>query len=157
MQHQFGNYVIQYVLEHGRPQDRALVISKLCGQVLHLGRHKFASNVVEKALTCADANSRQMLIDEIMTPKPEGVNPIIAMMRDQYANYVLQRALVVANGLQREALINQVRPQLATMRRFSSAYSKHLSSIERLVGNYPGPAHQRISTPRLAVIPPDGV
>ena len=82
----FQNYVIQYVLEHGRPQDRALVISKLCGQVLHLARHKFASNVIEKALMCADTNSRQMLIDEIMTPKQEGVNPIIAMMKDQYAS-----------------------------------------------------------------------
>jgi pumilio RNA-binding family len=142
----FQNYVIQYVLEHGRPQDRALVISKLCGQVLHLARHKFASNVVEKALVCADANSRRMLIDEMMTPKQEGINPIIAMMKDQFAStrrlhsralcfhlfllvdYVLQRALAVADGLQREALINEVRPQLATMRRFSSAYSKHLSS-----------------------------
>jgi len=43
-------------------------------------------------------------------------------------DYVLQRALAVADGLQREALINEVRPQLAAMRRFSSAYSKHLLS-----------------------------
>jgi hypothetical protein len=45
-----------------------------------------------------------------------------------YLDYVLQRALSVAEGEQKEALINKVRPQLANMRRYSSAYSKHLVS-----------------------------
>lgn len=44
------------------------------------------------------------------------------------ADYVLQRALAVADGLQREALITELRPHLATMRGFSTAYSKHLNS-----------------------------
>jgi len=71
------------------------VISKLCGQVLHLARHKFASNVVEKALVCADTNSRRMLIDEIMTVKQEGVSPIITMMKDQFASKRRVRALML--------------------------------------------------------------
>ncbi|TFY82620.1 hypothetical protein EWM64_g1389 [Hericium alpestre] len=133
MQDQFGNYVIQFVLEHGKPHDRALIISKLRGQMLHMSRHKFASNVCEKALVCADADSRRALIDEIMTPKHDGVSPIVTMMKDQFANYVLQRALTVVEGDQREELISKVRPQLVSMRRYSSAYSKHLISIERLL------------------------
>ena len=43
-------------------------------------------------------------------------------------DYVLQRALVVAEGEQKELLISKIRPQLAAMRRYSSAYSKHLIS-----------------------------
>jgi pumilio RNA-binding family len=43
-------------------------------------------------------------------------------------DYVLQRALSVSEGEQKEALINKIRPQLANMRRYSSAYSKHLIS-----------------------------
>lgn len=43
-------------------------------------------------------------------------------------DYVLQRALTVVEGEQKEALISKIRPQLATMRRYSSAYSKHLIS-----------------------------
>ncbi|KAA1471147.1 ARM repeat-containing protein [Dentipellis sp. KUC8613] len=133
MQDQFGNYVIQFVLEHGQPHDRALIISKLRGQMLHMSRHKFASNVCEKALVTADSESRRQLIDEIMTPKGDGVSPIVTMMKDQFANYVLQRALTVVEGDQKEELINKVRPQLVSMRRYSSAYSKHLISIERLL------------------------
>lgn len=44
MQDSFGNYVIQYVLEKGTPKDRSDLISVIFGQVLHLSKHKFASN-----------------------------------------------------------------------------------------------------------------
>jgi hypothetical protein len=62
------------------------VISKISGQILHLARHKFASNVIEKALVSADMNSRRMLIDEIMTAKSDGTSPVVTMMKDQYAS-----------------------------------------------------------------------
>lgn len=54
--------------------------------MLHMAKHKFASNVCEKALVMADSEHRRLLIDEIMTPKQDGVSPIIAMMKDQFAS-----------------------------------------------------------------------
>jgi pumilio RNA-binding family len=133
MQDQFGNYVVQFVLEQGKPQDRNQVITKLRGQMLNMARHKFASNVCEKALVTAGVEERRILIDEIIMPKTDGVSPIVSMMKDQFANYVLQRALTVAEPDQKEVLITKIRPQLVSMRRYSSAYSKHLISIERLL------------------------
>ncbi|KAF8503539.1 armadillo-type protein [Russula emetica] len=130
MQDQFGNYVVQYVLEYGKQHDRALVISKLRGQMLHMSRHKFASNVCEKALLTADPESRRALIQEMMTSKQDGVSTIATMMKDQYANYVLQRAVSVADQEQKHELISRIKPQLVSMRRYSSAYSKHLLSSE---------------------------
>ncbi|KAF8495613.1 armadillo-type protein [Gautieria morchelliformis] len=133
MQDQFGNYVVQFVLEHGKPEDRALIISKLRGQILPMSRHKFASNVCEKALVMADMDTRRTLITEIMTPKPDGVSPIVTMMKDQFANYVLQRSILVVDHSQRDEYAGRIRPHLASMRRYSSAYSKHLVAIERLL------------------------
>ncbi|KAG8746934.1 mRNA binding protein puf3 [Ceratobasidium sp. 414] len=133
MQDQFGNYVIQFVLEHGAPADRDWILHKLRGQMVQMAKHKFASNVCEKALVTADPESRRLLIEEIMTPRPDAVNPIVLMMKDSFANYVLQRALQVVEGEQRHALVAKVKPQLSNMRRYSSAYSKHLASIERLI------------------------
>ena len=78
--------MVQFVLENGKPADRSLIISKLRGQMLHMARHKFASNVCEKALVMADSDHRRVLIDEIMTPKPDGVSPIVTMMKDQFAS-----------------------------------------------------------------------
>lgn len=80
------NYVVQFVLEHGNLHDRAIVVSKLRGQMLHMARHKFASNVCEKALITADTENRRLLIEEMMAPRPDGLSPVLAMMKDQYAS-----------------------------------------------------------------------
>jgi pumilio RNA-binding family len=47
-----------------------------------------------------------------------------------FVDYVLQRVLGVTEGDQKETLINTVRPQLLSMQRYSTAYRKHLTSIE---------------------------
>lgn len=133
MKDQFGNYVIQFLVEHGQARDRALIVSNLQGKLLPMSRHKFASNVCEKALICADPQTRRALIDEMLAIAPETITPIMTMMQDQFANYVLQRALLVAEGDQREELFNTVRQQLVNTRRVSAVVSKHVVSIERLL------------------------
>uniref|UniRef100_A0AAY4AW46 PUM-HD domain-containing protein n=1 Tax=Denticeps clupeoides TaxID=299321 RepID=A0AAY4AW46_9TELE len=39
---QYGNYVIQHVLEHGRPEDKSKIVAEVRGKVLALSQHKFA-------------------------------------------------------------------------------------------------------------------
>jgi pumilio RNA-binding family len=96
LKYSLQNYVVQFVLEHGHPQDKALVLNKLRGQMLQMARHKFASNVCEKALVTSDVMSRGMLIDEIMTPKQDGLSPIVTMMKDQFASvYQIQFAFLL--------------------------------------------------------------
>ena len=80
------NYVVQFVIEHGSPTDKALVLNQMRGQILALARHKFASNVCEKALVFADSETRAHLIDEIMMPTADGVSPLVIMMKDQFAS-----------------------------------------------------------------------
>ena len=77
-------------------QDRSLMISKLRGQMLNMSRHKFASNVCEKALVTADPESRRLLIEEIMSPKQDGVSPIVTMMKDQFASELTLQVLQLA-------------------------------------------------------------
>lgn len=56
-----------------------------------MARHKFASNVCEKALVTATSEERRALVDEIIAPKPDGVSPIVSMMKDQFASKSLMR------------------------------------------------------------------
>nr|ABS76148.1 pum-like protein [Danio rerio] len=37
---QYGNYVIQHVLEHGRPEDKSKIVAEVRGKVLALSQHK---------------------------------------------------------------------------------------------------------------------
>lgn len=81
------NYVIQFVLEKGLPQDRRRIVQTLGdGQMLHMARHKFASNVCEKALSMADEEERQILVNEMLSSGLDGQPSVAIMMKDQYAS-----------------------------------------------------------------------
>ena len=63
---QYGNYVVQHVLQHGDDVSRKSVLATLAGQIVPLAQHKFASNVVEKCLTYCGAEEREIMIGEIL-------------------------------------------------------------------------------------------
>ncbi|KAF6777274.1 hypothetical protein AHF37_03341 [Paragonimus kellicotti] len=136
---QYGNYVIQashsHVLEHGLVEDKSRIIQNLRGRVSALSAHKFASNVMEKAVANAQPTERAMLIDEILHPPdatsnsgsaPNGAanSSLVEMMKDQFANYVIQRMLELADAEQRRALISRIRPIQNQLRKFN--YGKHI-------------------------------
>lgn len=62
--------------------------------MLNMARHKFASNVCEKALVTTTSEMRRSLIDEIMTPKEGGVSPVVTMMKDQFASELSRLSVV---------------------------------------------------------------
>jgi len=128
IQDQYGNYVIQHVLEHGKPEDKSLVISKVMGQILVLSKHKFASNVIEKCVTNGTKAERQQMIDEVIQVKPDGTSDLISMMKDQFANYVVQKMLDVVDKDQHDLLISKIKPHLQSLKKYT--YGKHL--IQRL-------------------------
>ena len=66
--------------------DRAVVVENLRGHMLTMSKHKFASNVVEKAIVTSDSAGRELLIDEIMLTGEDGQDLITLMMKDQYAS-----------------------------------------------------------------------
>lgn len=66
IQDQYGNYVIQHVMKHGRPADRQMVINEVKARMLLYSQHKFASNVVEKCLQYGSKAERNDIIDEVV-------------------------------------------------------------------------------------------
>jgi Pumilio-family RNA binding repeat len=48
------------------------------------------------------------------------------MMKDQFANYVVQKLLDVASESQRIMLVTKIKPQLASLKKYT--YGKHLIS-----------------------------
>jgi pumilio RNA-binding family len=122
MQDQYGNYVIQFILEQGSDEDKAVVVSQIQGNLVDLAHH-----------------NREVLVNEIMaTPPPNAESPILTMAKDQYANYVLQRALTVVDGEQKDLLFNNVRPMLAVLRHSTTTYYRPLVSMERSMDRYFG-------------------
>uniref|UniRef100_A0A7N8Y6W7 Pumilio homolog 1 n=1 Tax=Mastacembelus armatus TaxID=205130 RepID=A0A7N8Y6W7_9TELE len=130
VQDQYGNYVIQHVLEHGRAEDKSKIVSEIRGNVLGLSQHKFASNVVEKCVTHASRTERALLIDEVCSLTEGPHSALYTMMKDQYANYVVQKMIDVAEPTQRKIVMHKIRPHISTLRKYT--YGKHiLAKLEK--------------------------
>ncbi|KAJ1941029.1 mRNA binding protein puf3, partial [Linderina macrospora] len=133
VQDQYGNYVIQHVMERGQPQDRSRVCACIRGHVLQFSKHKFASNVVEKCIAYGEPEDRKALIDEIVAVRRDGVTNLVVMTKDQYANYVVQKMLDVVDEHQRDMILAKIQPHIPTLRKFT--YGKHLiSKVEKYMG-----------------------
>jgi pumilio RNA-binding family len=66
--HMYGNYVIQKILQHGRPSDRDAVFKLITSNnsVIVFSKQKQASNVVEAMLRLGDANQRQQIVHDML-------------------------------------------------------------------------------------------
>ncbi|XP_022138976.1 pumilio homolog 4 isoform X2 [Momordica charantia] len=130
-QDQYGNYVIQHVLEFGKPHERSAIINKLAGQIVKMSQQKFASNVVEKCLTFGSPEERQLLINEILGSTDEN-EPLQAMMKDPFGNYVVQKVLESCDDQSLELILSRIRVHLNSLKRYT--YGKHIvSRVEKLI------------------------
>lgn len=88
----YGNYVIQHVLEMGRPEDKTRIIDMvLGGSIVHLSKQKFASNVVEKCVMNGTPEEKLKIETQMTATGPDGNSFLYSMIVDQYANYVIRK------------------------------------------------------------------
>lgn len=128
---QYGNYVVQHVLQHGKPEERSSIISKLSGEIVKMSQQKFASNVIEKCLTYSSPEERQLLINEMLGSNEEN-EPLQAMMKDQFGNYVVQKVLETCDDRNRELILSRIKVHLNTLKRYT--YGKHIVvRVEKLI------------------------
>ncbi|KAJ9146687.1 hypothetical protein P3X46_028922 [Hevea brasiliensis] len=130
-QDQYGNYVVQHVLEHGKPHERSAIIKELAGKIVQMSQQKFASNVVEKCLAFGGPSERELLVNEMLGTTDEN-EPLQAMMKDQFANYVVQKVLETCDDQQRELILSRIKVHLNALKKYT--YGKHIvARVEKLV------------------------
>ncbi|KAJ3705162.1 hypothetical protein LUZ61_008867 [Rhynchospora tenuis] len=128
---QYGNYIIQHVLENGKPQERSAIIQILSGNVLKMSKHKFASNVVEKGLRFGTPQEQCHMVDEILTFTNE-CDTLQMMVYDQYGNHLVHTALELSNSEQLVNMISRINHYLTVAKRFTYEPS-FISMIEKLI------------------------
>ncbi|EEC49693.1 predicted protein [Phaeodactylum tricornutum CCAP 1055/1] len=116
---QYGNYVIQHVLQFGRQSDRDSILHIVVENgLLGLSRQKFASNVVEKLLKYGNGSQRRAIVREML-------KVILLMVRDAYANYVVQTTLdVVPESDEKRLLLKELSAHSEELRNYT--FAKHI-------------------------------
>lgn len=74
-------FILQHVLERGKPQERTQIVKNLSGQVVKMSQHKFASNVIEKCLEYGDPDARELLIVEVIGQNDGNDNLLVSTVR----------------------------------------------------------------------------
>lgn len=129
---QYGNYVIQHVLQYGRKSDRDIVLHMIIeNNLLVLSKQKFASNVIEKLLKYGSAEHRTTIVREMLKPADDKTvesgrsSIVLLMVRDAYANYVVQTTLDVApEGEEKSLLYQELKNHSAQLRNYT--FAKHI-------------------------------
>ncbi|QCD84094.1 hypothetical protein DEO72_LG2g4444 [Vigna unguiculata] len=120
-QDQYGNYVVQFILDLKIPSATAYIRSQFEGNYVHLSRQKFGSHVVEKCLAVFIDEIRSRVILELLsTPHFEH------LLQDPHANYVVQSALRHSEGRVHNVLVEAIESHKAISR--NSPYSKKIFS-----------------------------
>ncbi|CAL9735054.1 mRNA-binding protein Puf3p [Monosporozyma servazzii] len=146
LQDQYGNYVIQHILQHGSDDPNCLpmvntkqeIINIVGDNVVEFSKHKFASNVVEKAILYGTTKQKDSIISKILPKNKEHAAnlednaPMILMMRDQFANYVVQKLVTVSEGEGKILIVIAIRAYLDKLNRSNSLGNRHLASVEKL-------------------------
>lgn len=97
MKHQFGNHIVQIVLEHchGLPGVRGDIAEYLLSDIEKFSRHRVASHVVEKALVLCGRSHQVRLCREILSRRDALSVPVGKHFN--YAAHVLKTAQAVQN------------------------------------------------------------
>jgi hypothetical protein len=135
IQDQYGNYVIQFILENQSIKNEKLspIYESLKGNVFKYSFHKFASNVLERCLTYGDEKQRKVLIDEIIELDKKNPDFIINMVKDRFANYVIQKMIEFSDNNNQQKLIKIIMSKQDKIK--NDGFSKYvLSYIEKING-----------------------
>ncbi|KAJ3074951.1 hypothetical protein HDU98_009726 [Podochytrium sp. JEL0797] len=125
---QWGNWVIQHLLDRGYPPDKAHILEVVSTNIHLLSMDQFASKVVEKALKTCPKRELFDIVERVVGIAGESERPaIIDMMNNQYANYVVQHILTLAEPHQRDECTRLIAPHLLLLR--SSKYGQRVAAI----------------------------
>jgi len=98
VENQYGNYIIQHLLDLGPKEVTDTIKEKMHGKFVRYSKQKFSSNVVEKCLRHSTNELKQqihtkdwttIIVRELLTKAGD-------LISDKYGNYCLQTALQAA-------------------------------------------------------------
>ena len=100
--HQYGNYVIQTIVENWDDNDLEEILNLYKNKYIYLSKQKFSSNAIERILEKNKKNV-EIYINEVCNDKN-----IIEIIKNKYGNYVIQKAVKLSSGILKERIIGEI-------------------------------------------------
>jgi hypothetical protein len=102
---QYGNYVIQNILEARRPEHWSALVEAFRAHFYEFSIHKFASNVIEKCIRGASRAEQIVIFAEVIGEEGHYLEDrIVTMVADKFGNFVMQRIIESGTESQQNAI-----------------------------------------------------
>jgi hypothetical protein len=127
---QYGNYVVQYVVNACDYEINKIIVSNLLYDIPKFASQKFSSNVIEKCLDCSDEETKDLIVEKFCDQKL-----VQTLLFDMYGNYVLQKTMTLAKEPFRSKFFSMVGPIMENLKVLTfgqKLYNKLLSSFPEL-------------------------
>ncbi len=141
---QFGNYVVQCVIEHSeKPVAAKYVLDHLSGSMLKMSCNKYASNVMEKIIVLLNVPAiRRILLDELVF-NPAALQQLV---QDGFGNFVIQSVIDSCNNPNEfKKICDRLRPAMAN--------SPYAHRIDAKIRGKKQLQQSKPATPAMAVPP----
>lgn len=100
--HQYGNYVIQIILENWDDSELESILNNYKDKYLYLSKLKYSSNAIERIIE-KNQNNLDNYINEICIR-----NNLSELMINNYGNYVIQKAIKLSTGKSQDIIIENI-------------------------------------------------
>eukprot|EP01083_Nonionella_stella_P089089 248560_1 len=143
VENQYGNYIIQHLLDVAPKQVATQIKQKMNGKYVRFSKQKFSSNVVEKCLRHSTREWRYNIMRQLIASAGE-------LISDKYGNYCLQTVLHVADRQMVDEFTQAVSPHLEHLREnVKSKWKKLLEQANKKYVHIPydGTPPQSAGTP----------
>jgi len=95
--HQFGHYVMQSLLEHGSQEHRKRLVAALCDDIRKSAHHRWASHVIETALSYCAAEEQHSIAVGLGTWDEDANDAMVSLAQTQFGSFVI-KALIRVPG-----------------------------------------------------------
>eukprot|EP00210_Caulerpa_lentillifera_P000392 g382.t1 len=134
----YGNYVVQHVLRYGKECIRSRAIDALIASPIDFACHKFASNVMEAAVTYSSPEERMKIVNSIVyaAHHEDRFDPLSLLTTNRFGNYVVQKLLDVVEEESKSVLLSSLSTRLKLLKRFK--FGKHIVNlVEKMLVQQP--------------------
>ena len=100
--HQYGNYVIQVIMENWEDNELQDIINLCKDKYLFLSNQKYSSNAVERIIE-KNKENLEYYINQICCE-----NILFEVIKNNFGNYVIQKAVKLSSGKIQEKLIKEI-------------------------------------------------
>ncbi|XP_047307526.1 pumilio homolog 2-like [Impatiens glandulifera] len=112
-------YVVEHVLEHGKPWERSKLIEQIAGNIAEITEKRFSSIIISACMVFGSLHDRHTIVNGIIGSTDENT-PLQTIMLQQFGIDVIQKVVEECVVAQIDLIMSRIKIHLNALKRNSN-------------------------------------